>query len=300
MAQIERHIHRHLVAADGGGDIGQRLAVQRHLHAYLYRVGGAAPEGDRHAERATIEIRGPADVRDVGGVDSLEPYRLPDTGGAMIPARVRMGLPVLLAAGHGQVERRILGADYHGRRTVVQRGGDVRVEGGVPALVRGDEPAIHPYPGTVVDGAAMQDRSLTGAEQRPLESCADTTPSGGRRCHRCRWRATQGGMVPLSGARTHPRAPASARRGRGRRRRRRSPRCRTGRPRPHARVAGADAPGYARSTRRPPGPASSVPPAMGDAGRAATASGARAPTVLWRTTSSNACSKRWGGRCGHR
>ena len=54
------------------------------------------PHRDPHGR--AHQIRGPAEVDDVRCRDSLDPDLLPDAGGAPVPDRVRLELPVLLSA----------------------------------------------------------------------------------------------------------------------------------------------------------------------------------------------------------
>src|SRR5690606_1003693 len=81
----------------------------------------------------------------------------PDAGGAPVPDRVRGRAPVLLAARLGEVVRVVLGA--HDEQVVGAVGderGDVERERGVAALVLADEVSVDPHPGSVVDGAEVQ------------------------------------------------------------------------------------------------------------------------------------------------
>ena len=115
-------------------------------------------------------------------------------GGAVVPDLVRLLLPVLLAARLRQIERLILGADDDHLVTVAgrQHRGDVGGEWGVPTFVPGDQPAIDPDVGAVVDRAEMEHelpaavvrRDLNGApvpDDRVVPGVADAAGSRLRR-----------------------------------------------------------------------------------------------------------------------
>ena len=129
-------------------------------------------ELDRHVAAAAGEIRHDVEVGDIGRRHALEPDRLPDAGGAVIPDGVRLELPVLLAARLGQVVGMVLGTDDQDLRSVGgQRGGDVGGEGSLPADMIGDEGAVHPDPGRIVDGAEVQQQAPP-VERRGVEVAA--------------------------------------------------------------------------------------------------------------------------------
>ncbi len=113
----DRHDQLALVRgrADGGLDRGEVLVVLRpgrlDPEARAGRVLARQPDGQPH--RLVVDVR-PAQRADRGRRDGLEPDGLPDPGGAAVPDVVRLLVPVLLAAGLGEVVRVVLGADHEG------------------------------------------------------------------------------------------------------------------------------------------------------------------------------------------
>jgi hypothetical protein len=99
-------------------------------------VDRIADDARLEADRETLHLRRPADLLDVGAGHALEPHGLPDAARARIPDRVRLALPVLLAARLGQLVRVVFGE--HGHRLPARGSsmvGDVGPERRVPALV---------------------------------------------------------------------------------------------------------------------------------------------------------------------
>ena len=73
--------------------------------------GGVAVEPDDHSNAEAVDIRCPAKLRDGNLRKRLQPDRLPDAGGPVIPDIARLLLPVLLAARLLQIPWLVLGAD---------------------------------------------------------------------------------------------------------------------------------------------------------------------------------------------
>ncbi len=109
-----------LGARDGDAGLDRVAGDQHMLHRQHFvalaqadrqpaLVGAVEPGLDLH--RVEREVGREMEAGDVGGGDRLEPDRLPDAGGAIVPDGVRGRLPVLLAARHAAIERPILGPD---------------------------------------------------------------------------------------------------------------------------------------------------------------------------------------------
>jgi hypothetical protein len=132
--------------------------------------GDGAAQRDPRGGGAVGDVAGPPQALDVHRVDRLQPDRLPDARGAVVPDRVRGVLPLLLAARLREVLRVVLRPDHHHVRGVgagaPHHVGDVHGERGVPALVLADQCAVHPHPRAVVHGAQVQQqpaaRGVTG------------------------------------------------------------------------------------------------------------------------------------------
>lgn len=91
----------------------------------------------------------------------LQPDRLPDAGGALVPDTVRLGAPILLAAGLLGIVRIILGPDHNpmfGARS--ERIGDIEREGRLTAAVLADPHAINPDDRRVIDRAEAEPEPL--------------------------------------------------------------------------------------------------------------------------------------------
>ena len=137
LAMAEADLHRQVV---------HRVAAHAHLEADL----------------EAFDPRRPAHLVDVGPRHPLEPHGLPDAGGARVPDRVRLALPVLLAARLGELMRIVLGAhrdDLPARG--VQHVRDVGRERGVPAFVGRHQMAVDPH---------------LGAHSRPRRSAGSRGP----------------------------------------------------------------------------------------------------------------------------
>ncbi len=136
----------------------QPVALTQHHLDLQVLVRLVAHHARREADRKPLHMRRPAQLVDVSARHPLQPHRLPDAGGARVPDRMRLELPVLLAARLGQLVRVVFG--QHGHALLargVEHRGDVGPERRVPALVRGDQPVVHPHLGLVVHRAEAQD-----------------------------------------------------------------------------------------------------------------------------------------------
>ena len=164
---------------------------------------------DRHAAQLGLEghlaahqVGRPVEPGQVPVADHLAPDRLPDAGRAVVPDVVRRGSPVLLAARLGRVVDRILGAhDDDLVATLVERVGDVSVERGVPALVAGDQLAVDPDLGPVVDRPEVQQHPPARADRARAGRRGGTRRPGARPGRGSRTAPTPGGRAPGSSRR---------------------------------------------------------------------------------------------------
>ncbi len=107
-------------------------------------------------------MRSPADAFYVSRRNAFEPYGLPDTGGARIPHRVRLKLPVLFAARLGELMRIIVRHHRNGLLFCILQGKrDVCPERCVPALVARDEASVQPHARVIIDRAEVKQDALT-------------------------------------------------------------------------------------------------------------------------------------------
>src|SRR5678815_3081953 len=101
------------------------------------------------------------DSLDIRWRHALEPDRLPDAAGARIPDRMRLELPVLLAARLTEVVGVVLGKYGHRLSSrVVQRSGDVRLERRVAPFVSRDVAAVDPHLCDIIDRTEVQEHTL--------------------------------------------------------------------------------------------------------------------------------------------
>ncbi len=136
-------------------------------------MAGCAGDYRFKTELPALHIRRPPNEANPRGGNALQPHGLPDPGGAGIPNRVRLQLPILLAAGLREIGRVVFGPDHDGLRPLWQKVvGDVRKKGRIAAGVFGREFAVDPNPGAVIDRAEMQDQSLAINQQRCLKGAA--------------------------------------------------------------------------------------------------------------------------------
>ncbi len=160
---------------DRDGHLGDR-SLDRHLGGAEVLAGPGQPHPDPGARGrggAQPDLGGHPPARDVGPPrhvrhghrrHPLQPHRAPDAGGPVVPDRVLLGLPVLLAAGLLDVGA-VVGRAHHddvrvGRGLRVEQVGDVDGERGLAALVPDGVPAVDPHVGLVVDGAEVQQQPV--------------------------------------------------------------------------------------------------------------------------------------------
>ena len=160
------------LAGDDASRCRRRAACRRRVNVTSSRRSsrGAPSTHDLEADLPPLEVRRPADRRrSQVARHRLHPDRLPDAGRARVPDRVRLELPVLLAARLGEVVRVVLGAHDDlacaRRRT---RSRDVERERRVAALVS-PTAAVDPDGRAVVDGAEVEDQSLLARSRRELD-----------------------------------------------------------------------------------------------------------------------------------
>ena len=121
---VDAGIGKRDAAVDFAGDhrvgvVGQQRVAGVELHVEPQVVAALARRArprsrSPSARRSGVQRR----LADAGGGHALQPDGLPDAGGARVPDRVRLELPVLLAARLGEVVRVVLGADDDGLRAL--------------------------------------------------------------------------------------------------------------------------------------------------------------------------------------
>jgi hypothetical protein len=94
------------------GLLGQHLVAQPQRDVEREHMGGQLGQGELAADQSGRHVRCPGHVGDVLHRDDLDPHRLPDPGGPLVPHAVRLLPPVLLAAGLVQVVRVVLRTDH--------------------------------------------------------------------------------------------------------------------------------------------------------------------------------------------
>ena len=141
--------------------------MQRDLDCkIIFRVAG---DTRFELHRIAFDVRRPADFLDVGARHLLEPDGLPDAGGARVPDRMRLELPVLLAARLRQIVRVVLSMHRHCLRARrIEQVCDVRPKWRVPAFVRHRKAVVDPDLRRVIDRAEPQDHSTVVRNQREL------------------------------------------------------------------------------------------------------------------------------------
>ena len=174
--------------------LGEQRALdgQPNAQAELRIARTCAPHGA--ADFPSLQVRRPADAIDARGRDPLEPYRLPDAGGARVPDRVRLQRPVLLAARLFEIERIVLGADHDLAAAVAaDQRRDVAAEWGVTAFMHRDEETVDPNCGAEIHSAEVQQyhvaASVRHVREPPIPARAEqavVVHAAGRRLRRKR------------------------------------------------------------------------------------------------------------------
>jgi hypothetical protein len=150
----------HLVAYHAVPVFDEQLVLGVELDVEL-KVGTHRPFDERFEPYLpAFEMRCPAHPLHVGDRDRFQPYRLPDTGSAVIPDRMRLQNPVLLAAGLLKVLRVVFHLHRHPLLTrLVQGVGDVCGERSESSAVPCHVEIVDPDVGMVIDGAEMKEHS---------------------------------------------------------------------------------------------------------------------------------------------
>src|SRR4029450_704179 len=119
------------------------------------------------ADVPSFEAGGPAHRVDSSRRHTFHPRRLPDARGPRVPDRVRLELPVLLAARLGEIRGIVFCADrYLAGRLDRHEVGQVHHERRVAPLVRTGQGAVDPYRGGVIDGPEMEQQAFAVAQWR--------------------------------------------------------------------------------------------------------------------------------------
>src|SRR5262245_20686369 len=100
----------HPTANDGVAIARQHLVTRSQHQTELVARRGALDPG-AELDLPPFQIERPVETFNPGGWHDLEPNALPDAGRARIPDRVRLELPILLAARLGEVVWIVIGAD---------------------------------------------------------------------------------------------------------------------------------------------------------------------------------------------
>jgi hypothetical protein len=146
----------HFAADHEVGVGGEHRPAASQLDAKPQSRASVAFQPGLDADLPSGEVRGECDAADAGPRHLFDPDALPDPGGARIPDRVRLQLPILLAARLREVVRIVFGAnDDHAAGRWRERG-DVEGERRVTAVVRSGVHAIHPYGCPVVHRPEME------------------------------------------------------------------------------------------------------------------------------------------------
>src|SRR3954471_24776153 len=115
-------------------------------------------EGDLEA----LHVRRPADLLDVSAFNALHPDGLPDAGGARIPERMRVELPILLSARLREVMGIILYTNSDSLfPRLAQRESNVSREWSVATLMECNQVIVDPDLSFIVDGAEVQQHAAT-------------------------------------------------------------------------------------------------------------------------------------------
>jgi hypothetical protein len=155
------------------GVVRQRPPAERQAQAESGRPGRAPAHPQSHLDGEAVRVGGPPHRLDEGFAQRLQPDRLPDARGPVVPDLRRLGLPVLLPARLGQIQRVVV--DAHDDDLLGLGGeprGDVEGEGRVPSLVTSGELAVHPDLGLVVHRAERQVQPRRSPGRGELEHAA--------------------------------------------------------------------------------------------------------------------------------
>ena len=141
--------------------VGQQLVVRPDQADVEPRaLGHRAVQAHDHLHPELIEIGRPADLGDRRFRHRLQPHGLPDAGRPVVPDRLQLLAPILLAARLPEVDRIVLRAHDHDLLgPVVEHGGDVGGKGRVPALVAGHEPPVDPDLSAIIDRAEVEEEA---------------------------------------------------------------------------------------------------------------------------------------------
>ena len=159
--EVEEKVAPQLSAQEQAGVVDENprrpVAGKPHAHAPALRRRAVQPEGQGHAE--AVDVRGPAQLGNGNLGNRLEPDRLPDAGGAVIPDIAGLILPVLFAPGLLQVPGLVLGAhDDHLDLAGDEQGRDLGRERRLPARVLDRQAAVDPDGRLVVDRAEVEEK----------------------------------------------------------------------------------------------------------------------------------------------
>ena len=163
----ERDPAVHFAMVDGIAVVNEQLRAGEQLYGqakpFAFEPFDPGVDGDLPPR----QVRRPPQLPDARFWHHFNPDRLPDAAAARVPDRVRLELPILLAARLRQIGGVILALHDDLFVAAAQLIGDVRGEWRVPALVAHDARAIHPDDGGMIDGAEVQEHAVAS---RPLRS----------------------------------------------------------------------------------------------------------------------------------
>ena len=121
-----------------------RIAFEGSGNAQFCAGGGTIDLGfDQHGGIGDVGRQ--ANVHDAGGVGPLQPYRLPDAGGAGVRAAMGVVFCALLAAGLFAAAQVVIGADDDDVLAGHEGVGDFEIKGNIAAAVRAYGLSVDPY-----------------------------------------------------------------------------------------------------------------------------------------------------------
>jgi hypothetical protein len=167
----------HLAGDHLVGVVGEELAVRPQLDAQPEPLAGLPLHPGLEADLPALQVGDPADAADPGRGDPLQPDRLPDAGGARIPDRVRLELPVLFATRLREVGRIVVRPQDDRLGAVHQQIGEVERERRIAPLVAAGERAVHPYGRRPVHGAEVKEQALVLLQRLGFEGAAIPAPA---------------------------------------------------------------------------------------------------------------------------